>query len=86
LQVIWITTPLVLALQYFGAEKDIFAFERNAKTFFIALFVLLFLLPCLACFLDYMVRGVEVVSQRFGIRPTKKDGEEDHLGEPSLGR
>jgi hypothetical protein len=49
---IWITTPLVLALQYFGAEKDIFPFERNIKSFLIAWVILLFSLPCLTYGLD----------------------------------
>jgi hypothetical protein len=50
--VIWITTPLVLALQYFGAEKDIFPFERNIRSFMIAWIILLFSLPCLTYGLD----------------------------------
>jgi hypothetical protein len=42
-----ITTPFILALQYFGAEKDIFSFDRNPRTFSYAICVLFCVLPLL---------------------------------------
>ncbi|KAJ4343973.1 hypothetical protein N0V95_006489 [Ascochyta clinopodiicola] len=46
-QMFLITTPFILALQYFGAEKDIFSFERNPKTFSYTICVLFCALPIL---------------------------------------
>ncbi|KAF3006042.1 hypothetical protein E8E13_010813 [Curvularia kusanoi] len=57
LQLFVITTPLVLALQYFGADKDIFSFERNAKTFGIAICVLFSVLSVLAYVLNLLNHG-----------------------------
>jgi hypothetical protein len=61
----------VLSLQYFGAEKDIFPFDRNAKTFVIALFVLLFALPSLAYVLDRSVCVGKDIFVRLRKRPKK---------------
>jgi hypothetical protein len=46
-QMFLITTPFILALQYFGAEKDIFSFDRNPRTFSYAICVLFCVLPLL---------------------------------------
>jgi hypothetical protein len=35
----------MLTLQYFTTDNSIFGFERNAKTFFLSLFVLVLILP-----------------------------------------
>lgn len=42
-----VTTPFVIALQYFGAEHDIFAFERTSATFVYALCILFCGIPVL---------------------------------------
>lgn len=45
---IFVTTPFILALQYFGTEKPIFPkFDKSPKNFFIALCVLGSVLPLL---------------------------------------
>jgi hypothetical protein len=40
-QIILFTTPFILALQYFGAERDIFSFDRNMKNFVFCVLVLM---------------------------------------------
>ncbi|UPX18038.1 uncharacterized protein EKO05_0008361 [Ascochyta rabiei] len=52
-QLFLITTPFFLALQYFGAEKDIFSFDRSPKTFGITCAILLCALPLAMCILGY---------------------------------
>lgn len=49
-----VTTPFVLALQYFGAEKDIFSFERNPRTFSYAICILFITLPILTYVLSLL--------------------------------
>ena len=46
-QMFLITTPFILALQYFGADKDIFSFDRNPRTFSYTICVLFCVLPLL---------------------------------------
>ncbi|KAH8726341.1 hypothetical protein GQ44DRAFT_771521 [Phaeosphaeriaceae sp. PMI808] len=73
--VVWITTPLLLALQYFGSETRIFAFDRNPKTFVIALCVLIFALPCLTYGLDSLIGYLAKFSMRLGITKRVKGNE-----------
>jgi hypothetical protein len=40
-QIILFTTPFILALQYFGSERDIFSFDRNMKNFIFCVLVLM---------------------------------------------
>jgi hypothetical protein len=40
-QIILFTTPFILALQYFGSERDIFSFDRNMKNFVFCVLVLM---------------------------------------------
>ncbi|KAF2999686.1 hypothetical protein E8E13_002285 [Curvularia kusanoi] len=47
-QLFLIITPLVLALQYFGAEQDILKFERSPRTFAITVCILFCVFPVLA--------------------------------------
>jgi hypothetical protein len=44
---IQVITPFILALQYFGAERDIFSFDRNPKTFSFTICILFCALPIL---------------------------------------
>ncbi|KAF2022842.1 hypothetical protein EK21DRAFT_95397 [Setomelanomma holmii] len=44
---LWITAPTTLLLQYFGSEKAMFSFERNPRTFLIAVVVMFTVLPLL---------------------------------------
>lgn len=53
-QLFGITTPLILALQYFGAEKEIFSFERNPTSFSIALCILFCVLTALTWLLSIL--------------------------------
>lgn len=53
-----VTTPFVLALQYFGAEKDIFSFERNPRTFSYAICILF-------CALPILTYGLSLLNQRW---------------------
>lgn len=38
------TTPVIIALQYFTSEHPLFPFERNARTFFLSILILMPLL------------------------------------------
>jgi hypothetical protein len=40
MQVFLFTTPIIIALQYFSVNGDIFSFRRNAQTFIICIVVL----------------------------------------------
>jgi hypothetical protein len=42
-----VITPLILALQYFGAEEDILHFDRSPKTFVVFILILYCSLPIL---------------------------------------
>ncbi|UPX18040.1 uncharacterized protein EKO05_0008363 [Ascochyta rabiei] len=76
MQMFLITTPVILALQYFGAEKDIFSFERNPKTFSYTVCVLFFALPILTYALSLLNRTWDNLIRRiFG-----KTGPEDKEG------
>lgn len=55
-QMLVITSPLLIALQYFGGDRDIFPFDRNLRNFFIALAVLCVSLPALTFGLSYLER------------------------------
>jgi hypothetical protein len=72
---IWITTPLLLALQYFGGDKDIFPFERNTKSFFVAILILVFTLPCLTYGLKFLGDFLRNLSTRRGTKSKSKDSE-----------
>ncbi|KAH4056241.1 hypothetical protein HBH98_032090 [Parastagonospora nodorum] len=78
-QVIWVTTPVLLALQYFGVDKDILPFERNPTSFIIALVILIFVLPCLTYGLSYSKTKLKALFDRMGIWPRKTASEADHL-------
>lgn len=49
-----------MVLQYFGAERPIFSFERNAKSFAIAICVVFFTFPVLVYMLNSLERVREV--------------------------
>ncbi|KAF3034718.1 hypothetical protein E8E12_007033 [Didymella heteroderae] len=59
-----VTTPFVLALQYFGAEKDIFSFERNPRTFSYAICILFCALPILTYCLSLLNQRWDDFSKR----------------------
>ncbi|OAL49237.1 hypothetical protein IQ07DRAFT_588578 [Pyrenochaeta sp. DS3sAY3a] len=66
--VILITTPFILALQYFGTEKPIFTkFDRSPKNFFIALCVLGSALPLLT----YIFTRLDIAQKRFFAKKKK---------------
>jgi hypothetical protein len=65
-------------LQYFGAEKDIFPFERNIKSFMIALILLIFALPCLTYGLDSL--GDYIGRLRTGTKKKSGDSEANQTG------
>jgi hypothetical protein len=48
-----LTTPFGMVLQYFGSEKDIFSFTRNAKTFVFATLILMAVLRLLTVVLEH---------------------------------
>ncbi|KAL1793160.1 hypothetical protein ACET3X_008142 [Alternaria dauci] len=52
-ELLLLTTPFGMVLQYFGSEQDIFSFNRNPKTFVLATVVLMLVLRLLTLFLEY---------------------------------
>jgi hypothetical protein len=69
-----VTTPFVLALQYFGAEKDIFSFERNPRTFSYAIVILFCALPLLTYVVSLLNRRWDEFSKRvFGVTEPEVD-------------
>jgi hypothetical protein len=72
---IWVTTPFLVALQYFGADQPIFSsFDRNPRNFGISLCILALAFPLLTWILTllYGIRDF-VMSRLF----TKVDDGED---------
>lgn len=81
-QMFLVTTPFILALQYFGAEKDIFSFDRNPKTFSYAICVLFCALPVMTYALSLLNRSWDnLVRKLLGKTKTKSDDEERVVGE-----
>jgi hypothetical protein len=65
---IWITTPFVIVLQYFGADQPIFSFfERNPRNFGISFCILAFAFPLITFVFDYIFN---FVTTRFRPRKT----------------
>ena len=79
-QLFLITTPFILALQYFGAEKDIFSFERNPRTFTYAVCVLFCALPILTYVLSLLNQSWDNLVRRF-LGKTKSTDEERPVSE-----
>ena len=64
-QLLLLTTPLGMVLQYFGSDQAVFSFNRNPTTFVLATIVLMLLLRVLALLFEYadvLVRLVYVKS------------------------
>ncbi|KAJ8113691.1 hypothetical protein OPT61_g4239 [Boeremia exigua] len=75
-QLFLVTTPFILALQYFGAEKDIFSFERNPRNFSYAICVLFITLPVLTYVLSSLNLYWEMLLSRIcGKKGTNTDEE-----------
>lgn len=74
-QMFLITTPFILALQYFGAEKDIFSFDRNPRTFSYAICVLFCVLPLLTYGLGLLNRSWDTLMRKM-IGKTRDTDEE----------
>lgn len=68
-----ISTPLAIALQYFGADRDILPFDRNIKSFSIAIVILCVSFPLLTFVLNYL----DQLQQRRRVKGVKSPDEED---------
>lgn len=79
-QMFLITTPFILALQYFGAEKDIFSFDRNPRTFSYTICVLFCALPMLTYGLGMLNKGWDNFMRKMFGKAKPRD-EERSLGE-----
>lgn len=51
---IQVTTPCILVLQYFSAERDLFAFQRTPKTFAVSVIVIMVSLTCITLLLHIL--------------------------------
>jgi hypothetical protein len=74
-QLFLITTPFILALQYFGAEKDIFSFDRNPRTFSYTICVLFCALPILTYALSLVNQSWDNLVRRILPRVKSEDVE-----------
>jgi hypothetical protein len=72
---IWITVPLLLALQYFGTKDSILPFERNIKSFVVIVVILTLALPCLTYGLDSLAYLMAKLSVRYGVYRRDEDCE-----------
>jgi hypothetical protein len=77
-QLFLITTPFILALQYFGAEKDIFSFDRNPRTFSYTICVLFCALPILTYALSLLNQSWDNFFRKI-FRRSKSEDEEGAL-------
>ena len=82
-QLFLITTPFILALQYFGADKDIFSFERNPRTFSYTICVLFCALPILTYGLSLLNQTWDNFVRRLFGKPRARD-EERNVGESAF--
>ncbi|KAH7077051.1 hypothetical protein FB567DRAFT_534429 [Paraphoma chrysanthemicola] len=74
---LWITAPVTLVLQYFGSEQAVFSFERNPRTFIIALVVVFATLPLLTYALYSFELGEKAFWEFLGLRRGRKTRHED---------
>ncbi|KAH7072767.1 hypothetical protein BKA63DRAFT_567359 [Paraphoma chrysanthemicola] len=77
---IWVTTPIILVLQYFGAERPIFAFERNTRSFVLALLVVFAALPLLIFLLGLVEHLKQIVLSTRGMKKTKRTRTSNSIG------
>lgn len=78
-QMFLITTPFILALQYFGADKDIFSFDRNPRTFSYTICVLF-------CVLPLLTYGLGLLNQSWDAFMRKMFGKTRNMDEEVEGR
>lgn len=71
-----ITTPFILALQYFGAEKDIFSFDRNPRTFSYTICALFCVLLILTYGLGFLSQSWDAIMRKMFGRMKHEDEEE----------
>jgi hypothetical protein len=82
---------LIVVLQYFGSERAIFAFERNPKSFILALLVVFFALPLLTVVFGYFERAQRALFAALALngkrdKPTAKDpGKYDDIHDRTSG-
>jgi hypothetical protein len=81
---LWITAPVTLVLQYFGSERAIFSFERNPRTFGIAIVIVFSTLPLLT-FALYSIQRGRALLELMGVTKMKKIRHRDDSGELCYG-
>jgi hypothetical protein len=70
---VFITTPCLVVLQYFGAERPIFtSFDRNPRNFGISLCILTFALPILTFVFSLVCDMYDYVILRMNSKMTHK--------------
>jgi hypothetical protein len=76
---IWITTPFLVALQYFSADQPIFtSFDRSPRNFCISLFILALAFPLLTWAFNSLYDLIDSVISRLIVK--KKRNQEDLEG------
>jgi hypothetical protein len=69
----FLTTPCLVVLQYFGAERPIFtSFDRNPRNFAISLCVLTFALLILTSAFSFVCDMYDYVIRRVNLKMTHK--------------
>lgn len=68
LQLLLFTTPSQMVLQYFGSEKDIFAFDRNPKSFVLVSVILMVILRLLTLLFEHAHSLLKIVPWKESIQ------------------
>ncbi|KAH7401888.1 hypothetical protein DE146DRAFT_444682 [Phaeosphaeria sp. MPI-PUGE-AT-0046c] len=85
-ELLLLTTPFGIVLQYFGSEKDIFSFARNTKTFLVSTLILMLVLRVLALLLEHSDKLLRLspwklpFHHRTSISPKEKQGSDSPQG------
>jgi hypothetical protein len=62
-----------MVLQYFGSEKDIFSFTRNAKTFVFATLILMAVLRLLTLLLEHSGRIIKMLPWKIPFQSRRQE-------------
>jgi len=81
---IWITTPFLVALQYFSADQPIFtSFDRSPRNFLISLCILALAFPLLVWAFNGIYCLVNSGMRWLSAKKTRNDGDLEGMLTPS---
>jgi hypothetical protein len=74
-----------MVLQYFGSDKDIFSFTRNAKTFVLATVILMLVLRLLTVLLEHSGRLMTMIPWKISVPYYRRNTSSQRRGASSTG-